>query len=149
MSLMRSDREVAINALVVAAGDAAHRRRAAAEIVADPALKTDLLSGADELDTHARTLARDVIEHGDIPNAPSAEIESIRDAWLRLGASLLGDHAARAIRETLEAEEAVAEAVTAVLATDLSPEERRIAEALGSRADRILPILRDRLSRCD
>jgi hypothetical protein len=127
-SVLRDERQIALNEAVEASLHAAHVHEHGAEL-----LGADLL-GLRELAAQRRrdadVLAQHVRELGDLPMEPDPEYEVATDIVSQIKAALAEDQRPLVIERSNEAEEALAAALREALRHDLPADARRDLERI-------------------
>lgn len=139
--MLRDERQVALNDVIVACKEAADGYDDAATLIGDPTLAARFSDygrqrreAAAELEDHIRRL-------GDLPRTPDADSETIERLVTHLKAALSSDERAALLREREDAETEIGRRVADALDRDL-PEEtkavlRRLALAVSEAAQHL------------
>jgi uncharacterized protein (TIGR02284 family) len=130
--MLRTELQAVLNDVVAAAQEAAEGHEAAAEmVVGDPELAGMLRDLAQARRAAAEDLADEVRRLGDLPRAPNADLEAVREALTFVKAAFSLDEGRTVVEDRAHAEAALGEAVATALAhPELPQTARRRLEAL-------------------
>lgn len=120
MSIIRSDKEVALNDLIVACGESVDHYRDAAGFLEEADLARVFTSIADQRETFVTRLANAVRALGDLPSVPDPDKEAGAMLLHHAGALLVDDYAADVIAQRIEAEQHLVELINAGRAAGLN-----------------------------
>lgn len=147
MDLIRDDKLVALNDLIVACREAAAFHATAADLAPESGLARDLAALSETRRSQAEELAAAVVEKDDIPNAPSGEKELLDAALARLKSAVSEDETEPLLDDCQAKEDRVAELASALLGHDLEPGLRdRVAALHGEATSRLAELRRARPS---
>ncbi len=141
--MLRDDRQVALNQVLVACEEAAERHLLAAERLADDAESALLASLARERADVAEELAEEVRRLGDLPDTPDADREAVEEVIGWIKTALGGDEREHLLAQADKDEAILAQRLDAALAQDLAAATREVLERLGDQ----VPRARRRLAR--
>lgn len=107
MSIIRNDRQVALNDLLVAVEKTADHYRASADSLQDhaAAVATQLRELAQRREQLSDLIKREIQASGDLPSAPDEDRESVEQLFQRVHASLAPDQILDVLRQRLDAED--------------------------------------------
>jgi len=116
MSIIRNDRQVALNDLLVAVEKSADHYQASADSLQDhaPAVSRQLRELAGRRERLADVIKREIQASGDLPSAPDEDRESVEQLFQRVHASLAPDQILDVLRQRLDAEDALADLLSRI-----------------------------------
>jgi len=115
MSILRSESIVALNDVIIACREAATQHWTSAEIADNRELEDALRQLSRDRGAAFEDLAREVVDSGDVPNAPAHEKELLSSAVTHVKAALSEDEVARLLDDSDAKEARVVETVRAAL----------------------------------
>lgn len=122
MSIIRTDKEVALNDLLVASRETVDHYRDAAEFLEDVKITSILREIADQREPFVARLTHAVRALGDLPSMPDPDKETGAMLLHHAGAFLSDDYATEVLQQRIEAEQHLAELIEAGRAVGLEEE---------------------------
>ena len=135
--MLRDDRQTALNGAIEACLHAAHVHDDGAELIGDDPAGLRHLAARRRRD--AKTLVGHLRRLGDLPKEPDPEYEMAADFVSHIQAALSDEERGHVLARSRQAEEAVAEALRAVLNEDVASDCRTDVEQILSAVTRCLP----------
>lgn len=128
--MLRSEQQVALNDVIVAAHEAADGHETAADVIPDAELAARLRTFARERREAADRLGVHLRELGDLPTLPDSDLETLRDLLSRFKSVLSPEEWQSLLEDRVQAERHVVERARAALALEQREQARAVLQEL-------------------
>ena len=132
--MLISDKQIAMNDVIVKCRELADYYREAAEVLEDTKLSNLFRELSRQHKFAAEDLEKRIREKGELPKAPDADREAVELVLSRLKATLSEDERAALLEEREQIETDLVECVAKALQEDLSEKSRSLLERIRSNA---------------
>lgn len=129
--ILRDERQVALDCVIVNAKRAADSYDDAAEIATDPSMTTLFRELSRRRDAMARELEPHLRALGELPSDPDVESEALGQVWRRVKATLAPDEQAPLLAEAAATEDELARCIDAAIAADLPDATKALLRGFG------------------
>ena len=134
--MLRDERQVALDCVIVNAKRAADSYDDAAAIATDPAMAALFQELSRRRDAMAKELEPHLRALGELPSDPDVESEALGQVWRRVKTTLASDGQAPLLAEAAATEEELARCIDAAVAADLPEAARALLRDFGDEVAR-------------